>query len=91
MSEISIASRAGLLTHNLNNLLNGVADIGTASKLGIITSSLQEFLNGRANMSMASKLGLLTSDLQLLLNKVGKQGAIGLVIGILINQNSKKV
>jgi hypothetical protein len=89
MSEISIAHKAGLLSHNLNNLFQGIADIGTASKLGIITSSLQDFLNGRANISMASKLGLLTSDLQLLLNKIGKQGAIGLVLGLLMSQNTK--
>jgi hypothetical protein len=89
MSQISIANTLGLLTHNLNNLLDGKADIGTASKIGVITTSLQEFLNGRANISMASKLGLLTSDLQLLLNKIGKHGAIGLVVGLLISSSNK--
>lgn len=89
MSQLSIAIKTGLLTHNLNNLFNGVADIGTSSRLGVITSVLQEFLNGRANVSMASKLGLLTSDLQILLNSIGKQGAIGLVLGLLMKSNSR--
>lgn len=86
MSDISIAMKAGLMTHNLHNLLNGVADIGTASKIGVITSSLQQFLDGQANISMAQKLGLMTSDLQLLLHRIGKQGAIGLVLGLLMKK-----
>lgn len=89
MSALSIAMKAGLMTSNLNNLLNGRADIGTASKVGVITSSLQEFLNGHANISMAHKLGLMTSDLQLLLNSVGQQGAIGLILGLLIKEKQK--
>lgn len=84
MSEIIIAMKMGLLSSNLNNLTSGVADLGTAMKLGVTTSALQDFLNGKANITMSSKLGLLTSDLQLLLDKVGRKGAIGLVIGMLI-------
>jgi hypothetical protein len=86
MSELSIAMKTGLLTTNIRNLYNGIADIGTAGKLGVMTSSLQEFLNGKANISMASKLGLMTSDLQLLLNIIGRQGAIGLIFGLLMKK-----
>lgn len=88
MSALSIAMQAGLLTHNIQNLINGVADLGTASRLGVMTSSLQEFLNGTANISMASRLGLMTTDLQLLLNSIGKQGAIGLVFGLLMKKGN---
>ncbi len=86
MSTFSIAIKTGLLTNNVINLLNGDADVGTASKLGVMRFSLQEFLNGKANISMASKLGLMTSDLQLLLDIIGKQGAIGLIIGLLMKK-----
>lgn len=84
MGHLSIAMKTGLLTSNLNNLLAGKADIGTSSKLGVMSSSLQQFLDGKANITMASKLGLMTSDLQLLLDSVGKKGAIGLVLGLLM-------
>lgn len=86
MSELSIAMKSGLLTHNVRSLMNGKADLGTASKLGIMTTSLQQFLDGRANISMASKLGLMTSDLQLLLNNIGQKGAIGLIFGLLMKK-----
>lgn len=86
MSEFSIAIKTGLLTHNVRNLINGIADVGTAGKLGVMTYSLQEFLNGKANISMASKLGLMTSDLQLLLNSIGQKGAIGLIFGLLMKK-----
>lgn len=89
MSILSIAMRAGLMTHNLNNLFKGKADIGIASKIGIITSSLQEFLDGQANISMANKLGLMTSDLQLLLDSIGRDGAIGLILGLIMKENEK--
>ncbi|GEM_PF-1225703 len=89
MGDISISMKAGLLTHNLRNLLDGKADLGTAMKLGVMTSSLQQFLDGKANISMASKLGLMTSDLQTLLNSIGKKGAIGLILGMLLNNNLK--
>lgn len=86
MSEFTLAMKTGLLSSNVRNLFNGVADIGTAGKLGVMRSSLQEFLNGKANISMASKLGLMTSDLQSLLNNIGKQGAIGLIFGMLLKK-----
>lgn len=86
MGELSIAMKAGLLSSNLRNLMSGKADFGTASKLGIMTSSLQQVLDGQANISMASKLGMMTSDLQLLLDSVGKKGAIGLVLGLLLKK-----
>lgn len=86
MGHPSIAMKIGLLTTNIENLFNGKADIGTASKLGLITTSLQEFLDGKANLSVAMKLGLLTTDLQLLLNRIGKEGAKGMVIGLLLEK-----
>jgi hypothetical protein len=73
-----------LLSSNLRNLLKGRADLGTSMKVGVMTSSLQQFLDGKANISMASKLGLMTSDLQFLLDSVGKKGAIGIVLGLII-------
>lgn len=84
MSNFSIANKIGLLEHNLKNLYHGKADIGTASKLGVLTHSLQEFIDGKANIAMAMKLEMMTSDLQLMLNSIGREGAIGLVLGLLI-------
>lgn len=87
MNRVNIATKANILEHNLENLLNGKADIGTASALGVVTASLKEFLEGKANISMASKLGLLESELQQLLNRIDKKGAIGFVLGVLMKKN----
>lgn len=34
--------------------------------------------------SITSKMGIYESDLQILLNKAGKEGAIGIIVGMLI-------
>ncbi len=88
MSDIAIANKIGLMTSNLHHIEEGIADSGTAFKLKIAQEDLQLFLKGEANDNMAAKFNLRAGDLQLLLNKLGQQGAVGLLIGLLLGQTS---
>jgi len=82
--RISAAKNFGIEPRNLDNLLAGKADIGTASALGITTTKLQEFLDCQANADMGILLSTSTAALQEFLYKLGKQGAVGLILGLLI-------
>jgi len=87
MSEITIAMKAGLLEENYLNLINGIADNFTAGKFGVMAYDLQNFIDGEASVTMALKLGIVLSDLQLLRNNIGRPGAIGFLLGVLIRNN----
>ena len=87
MGLYSISSKMGIYESSLVDLLKGKATYNVSSTLNVYESNLQDFLNGKASYSLAQRLGTYEDDLQLLLDKVGKQGAIGIVIGLLINDN----
>lgn len=55
-----------------------------ASKMGVYESDLAKILQGKASYGIASKLNVYESDLQILLNKAGGAGAIGIILGILM-------
>lgn len=76
----------GIYESSLVDLLNGNATYNVASTLNVYESNLQDFLNGNSSYNLAQRIGTYESDLQELLNKVGKQGAIGIVIGLLIKK-----
>lgn len=93
MNEEEVNRRLGISLHNYQNLLKGIADIGTASAIGVTTSILQRFLNCEGytpHYIIASKMGILSVDLDSILTEIGKKGARGLIIGILIMQKINK-
>ncbi len=82
MASITLASRCGLTSSALQELINGRVPIGITGKIPATTSTLQEFVNGGTSIALASLLGMTSSDLQQTRNAIGKQGAIGLLIGM---------
>ena len=86
MGLYSIASGMGVYESDLKKSLNGQASYGVASKLNVYQSDLQKFLDGQASYNLASRIGTYESDLQTLLNKAGKEGAIGIIVGMLLEQ-----
>ncbi|WP_128755308.1 hypothetical protein [Aquimarina sediminis] len=85
MSLIKVAKKCGLTLNTLNDLIKGNVDTGVAEKLGVTTSSLQTFIDGGTSSGLASKIETTSSSLQELRNLIGQRGAIGLIIGLLIN------
>jgi hypothetical protein len=83
MSLVGIAGRCGIMTSSLQELIAGHVGIGAAGKLGVLSSSLQTFVDGGTSLGLAGKMGITSSTLQELRNDIGKDGAIGLLIGLL--------
>jgi hypothetical protein len=86
MSLIGIAGKCGVTSSSLQDLINGNVRVGVAGKIGTTTSSLQTFVNGGTSIGLAGKIGITSSSLQELRNLIGKEGAIGLIIGMMQNK-----
>lgn len=83
MSFIGIASQAGTTSTNIEKLINaGKGSPGLASSIGTTSSGITDFVNGRASPGIAHALGTTTSNAQLLRDAIGRDGAIGLIIGL---------
>lgn len=83
MSLIGIAARAGTISSNIQKLIDqGEGTPGLAARIGTTSASLTAFINGKASPGIASALGTTTSSAQQLRDQIGREGAIGLVIGL---------
>lgn len=89
---IGLASKCGVMSSSLEDLIKGKVGIGVANELGVLSSSLQQFIDGGTSLGLAQNLGIVSSNLQELRNKLGEDGAKGFLIGLLIaaNNNYKK-
>ena len=78
-----IASKLGLATASLHELLAGQVPNDAASNLKTSTAALQDFIDGRVAAGFASLLGGPPEDVQRLRDQIGREGAIGVIIGLL--------
>lgn len=85
MDHIEIANRAGVYLGDLDALLRGTATANVANRLGVSIGDIEDFIRGSASAGMTNCLGLnAISAAEELARAVGREGAIGLVIGLLI-------
>ena len=70
----------------MQSLINGKVTFDFSSKVEMTTSSLQQFIDGKANAGVAIMLGLNIPAAQELRNIIGREGAIGIIIGLYINK-----
>ena len=90
MSLTGIASTAGTTTSSIEKLINdGTGSAGLASSIGTTSSSITNFVNGQASAGIASALGTTTSSAQELRDLIGRDGAIGLIIGLACGRGGK--
>lgn len=82
MSLIGLAGQCGISSSALKELMNGSVPVG-ATRLGVTRNSLQEFVDGGTSIGLAGYMGVTASGLQELRNHIGREGAIGLLIGLL--------
>jgi hypothetical protein len=88
MSLIGIAGCAGTTNSNLQKLIgSGEGSPGLAARLGTTTRNITGFINGAASPGIARLLGTTTSNAQLLRNLIGREGAVGLIIGLACGLN----
>ncbi len=81
MSLLAIASAMGVSTSDLERLLRGESTIEIAERAGVMSRSLQEFIDGHANFGVAPMFHSLATNVQELRDRIGRDGAIGLIIG----------
>jgi hypothetical protein len=85
MDHIEIANRAGVYLGDLDSLLGGKATANVANRLNVSVADIEDFIRGSASAAMTSCLGLnAISAADELARAVGREGAIGIVIGLLI-------
>ena len=82
MSLYGAASSMGLPEKELEQLLKGQASSIIAKKVGVSRMDLQRFIAGEVSMSMALAIGMLKSQAQELRDRVERDVAIGIIIGI---------
>ncbi len=85
MNHIEIANRAGVTLSDLDSLLRGKATANVADRLGVSMKDVEDFIRGSASAAMTRCLGLTAmSAADELARAAGGEGAIGIVIGLLI-------
>jgi len=83
MSYIGIAQKAGAISTNIQKLISlGEGSPNLAQRIGTTSGNITAFVNGRASVGIAAALGTTTSNAQKLRNEIGREGAIGLIIGL---------
>jgi hypothetical protein len=83
MSFVGIAAKAGTVSANIKKLINtGEGSPGLASRIGTTSARITEFVSGEASPGIAHALGTTTANAQLLRDSIGRDGAIGLIIGL---------
>lgn len=90
MGYEGIASRVGTTSANIRKLIKtGEGSPGLASAIGTTSSNITAFVNGKASPSIAQALGTITRNAQLLRDEIGREGAIGLIIGLACGRGKK--
>lgn len=79
-----VASRMGVGTARVEELLNGQASNGLASALGTSTACVQDILAGKAPGGCAACLGITADAFHEIYSRIGRQGVIGLLLGVAI-------
>jgi hypothetical protein len=83
MSYAGIAMKAGTTSASIEKLIRtGQGSAGLAMAIGTTSRAITDFVNGRASAGIAVALGTTSVSAQELRNAIGREGAIGLIIGL---------
>ena len=85
---MGIASSMGVMTSQLERLLAGQVSLGVSGRLGVMQSDVQRFIDGDVGLGMARSLGAMRSSAQEMRNRIGRDAAIGVIIGLCIDRRS---
>ena len=86
MSFDIIASRMGIGSTAVHELISGKVPMAVSSRLKVPTASLQKFVDGGTSVGLGHVIGCTSPQLQELRNAIGQKGAIGLLIGLCTRQ-----
>jgi hypothetical protein len=82
MSFDIIASRMGVTSTAVQELISGKVPMAVGSRLKVPTSSLQKFVDGGTSPRLGRVIGCTPPHLHELRNAIGQKGAIGLLTGL---------
>ena len=89
MSLMDIALRTGIPLMDIEDLVQGAVTDGVAERLAVPQLALQEFVaHGQASAKVAHRLGLSMASAEELAQSLGRDGAIGLILGLLLGSSS---
>jgi len=89
MSLMEISSRTGVPLADIESQISGTASTSIASRLGLQMLVLEDFIiRGSASANMARRLGISMGAAEDLVHAVGSEGAIGIVLGLLLSLSS---
>lgn len=75
--------RAGSTSASITKLIaDGTGSPGLAARIGTTSANITAFVAGRASPGIARALGTTSTQLQVLRDAIGREGAIGLIIGL---------
>ena len=91
MNLVGIAAKAGTTTTCLEDLINkGEGSIRIARKIGTSSENIMKFIEGTVSQGIAKAIGTNMKNAQDLRDKIGREGAIGLIIGFACGFGSSK-
>jgi hypothetical protein len=91
MNLAGIASRAGASTICIEKLINdGEGSVRLANRIGTSRANITKFIEGTVSPGIASALGAKRENAQDLRDKIGREGAIGIIIGLACGMDCKK-
>jgi hypothetical protein len=79
---MKIAQELGLTLRDYERFLNGEVPESVSRRFGATTEAIHEFVNGGTSFRLAHYCGCQEDDLQDLRRAIGREGAIGLLIGL---------
>jgi hypothetical protein len=77
-----IASRMGVTSTAVQELISGKVPMAVSSRLKVPTASLQKFVDGGTSVGLGHVIGCTPAQLQGLRTAIGQKGAIGMLIGL---------
>lgn len=91
MNFAGIASSAGTNVSGIEQLIrHGSGSPGLAATIGTTPAAITSFINGQASADIALALGATPGAAQELRNMIGREGAVGLIIGLACGLGSKQ-
>jgi hypothetical protein len=92
MNFAGIAANAGTNVASIEQLIrHGSGSPGLAATIGTTPASITGFVNGQVSADIAAALGATPGAAQELRNMIGREGAIGLVIGLACGRGGRTV
>lgn len=88
MSLTTIAAAMGVPLHALDELLDGHSTEPIAARLRTGSQLVQEFIDGRTSSGVAAAIGAPPIFVQDLRERLGHDGAIGLLVGLCLARKS---